>query len=211
MLAATLVHEIKNPLALVRANLDYMELCDTEKRYSKSYSVIKTQLEKTDGIIHDFVGLLQGAGTEDAPVDVLAVLEGVISDYSSQPAPREVGFALELEPGLIVHGNEKLLGIVFSNAVKNAIEAGAGRITVRGGATGERVCFTVADNGCGLTAQTLEHLNDGGGYTTKKYGNGLGVLMSRRIINGCGGSYSIGNAEGGGCEVRIELPAEHTE
>ena len=204
MLAATLVHEIKNPLALVRANLDYIELCDTEKRYAKSYTVMKRQLERTDSLLRDFVGLMSGVRTEDERTDICEAIRDVVSDYINP------GFEIELKlpPQLIVRGNGNLLKIVFSNAIKNATEAGARHIYICAEEKDGRTLITVTDDGTGLTEEALLHVGKSGGYTTKKYGNGLGALISRRIITVYGGGYHIGNAEGGGCVVGIEMPSQ---
>ena len=205
MLAATLVHEIKNPLALVRANLDYIELCDTEKRYANSYTVMKRQLERTDSLLQDFVGLVSGVGQEDedAGTDICTAIRGAATDYMSKP---NLEFVIKLPPKIIVQGNGKLLRIVFSNAIKNAAEAGARHVYIFAKAKDGRIRIIVTDDGPGLTEEALKHAGESGGYTTKTYGNGLGVLISRKIINGCGGTYRIGNVEGGGCEVTIEMP-----
>ena len=235
MLAATLAHEIKNPLALVRANLDYIELCDTEKRYANSYTVMKRQLERTDSLLQDFVGLVSGVGIEDSNTDICAVIRGVAADYTSLPifadsfnleeADALGGFpsgglaviksnrqtkvdleiTLSLPQKLIVRGSRKLLRIVFSNAIKNAAEAGARCVYIYADEKDGRARITVTDDGPGLSEEALVHVGESGGYTTKKYGNGLGILISRKIIAGYGGVYSIGNAKNGGCEVIIEI------
>ena len=201
MLAATLAHEIKNPLALVRANLDYIELCDTEKRYANSYMVMKRQLERTDSLLQDFVGLVSGVAIEDSNTDICEVIRSAAADYIKP----EFKIMLTLPPKLIVCGSKKLLRIVFSNIIKNAVEAGARHIYICVEEKGERTCIAVTDDGTGLSEEALMHVGESGGYTTKKYGNGLGVLISRRIIASYGGVYSIGNAKDGGCEVIIEI------
>jgi len=222
MLAATLVHEIKNPLALVRANLDYIELCDTEKRYANSYTVMKRQLERTDSLLQDFVGLMSSACADSvvahretalrAPdlysvynerTDICAAIRGASDDYITKPGLR---IELNLPPKLIACGNEKLLRIVFSNTIKNAVEANAHRVYISAEEKNKRTCVTFTDDGIGLTDEVIKHVGESGGFTTKKYGNGLGVLISRRIIAKYGGGYRIGNAEKGGCVVKIELP-----
>lgn len=201
MLAATLAHEIKNPLALVRANLDYIELCDTEKRYANSYTVMKRQLERTDSLLQDFVGLVSGVGIEDSNTDICSVIKSAASDYINP----ELQIMLTLPTKLIVRGSRKLLRIVFSNAIKNAMEAGARHVYICVKEKDGCARATVTDDGSGLTEEALRHVGENGGFTTKKYGNGLGVLISRRIISGYGGIYHIGNAEDGGCEVIIEI------
>ena len=222
MLAATLVHEIKNPLALVRANLDYIELCDTEKRYANSYTIMKRQLERTDSLLQDFVGLVSGVCADSLvsrretilraqdfyPVhcertDICAAIKGASDDYIAKPG---LQIELNLPPKLIACGNEKLLRIVFSNAIKNAVEANAHHIYICAEQKNKRTYVTVTDDGTGLTDEVIKNVGESGGYTTKKYGNGLGVLISRRIIAKYGGGYRIGNAEKGGCVVKIDLP-----
>jgi len=112
---------------------------------------------------------------------------------------------LTLPPELVVRGSRKLLRIVFSNTIKNAVEAGARHVYICVEEKEGLAHVTITDDGTGLTEEALRNVGESGGYTTKKYGNGLGVLISRRIIASYGGIYNIGNAKDKGCEVSIEM------
>ena len=204
MLAATLVHEIKNPLALVRANLDYIELCDTEKRYANSYTVMKRQLERTDSLLQEFVGLVSSVCAESESTDICIAIRAASADYNTNP---RFNIELHLPAELYVNGNGRLLRIVFSNIIKNAMEAGAQRVKISAEAKDGLTRVTVTDDGAGLSEEALMHIGISSGYTTKKYGNGLGVLISKRIIAAYGGKYTMENAATGGCVVTIELVA----
>ena len=93
------------------------------------------------------------------------------------------------------------------NLVDNAIEAsGRGQTVVVGVTPGkERVRVVVKDNGPGMDKQTLENIFTPF-YTTKPTGTGIGMALTKRIVESHQGAIFINSKPGGGTEVSIELP-----
>ena len=98
---------------------------------------------------------------------------------------------------------------ILSNA-RHAVEAanGAGggpgvRLTTR--RRGDRVVLTVRDCGTGIAPENLAHIFDPY-FTTRRTGTGLGLPISKNIVEGLGGALSVSSRPGEGTEIRIELP-----
>ncbi len=203
MLAATLAHEVKNPLTLLRANIDYIELCDTDKRHMKNYNIMKSQLEKTNSILNNFVWLLQSSQSQDTKVDVTERVFSVVNDYSNMP---NLEFKLNIEEGLLTDGNVNMISIVFSNIIKNSIEAQAGKIKIDAWSEDGDIKIIFHDDGQGIDEEAKLSIELEQPYTSKKYGNGIGALICRRAVLERGGTYEIKNSDEGGCVVSLSFP-----
>lgn len=70
---------------------------------------------------------------------------------------------------------------------------------------GDRVAVTVQDRGSGMTAEQMAHIFDPY-FTTRRTGTGLGLPISKNIVEGLGGSIAVTSRYGEGTEVRIDLP-----
>jgi signal transduction histidine kinase len=97
---------------------------------------------------------------------------------------------------------------VFLNLVKNAMEAmdSGGVILIQSRLLGDEVEFVVADEGCGISEEDRERIF-APFFTTKKQGTGLGLCISKRIVEDQeGGSFSFESVEGKGTTFKVSLP-----
>ena len=103
---------------------------------------------------------------------------------------------------------------VFMNLIVNAIQAipGRGRIRLTSRRNGDDIEFGVADDGGGIDAETMPRIFDLG-FTTKSKGegSGIGLAISRRIIEEHGGSIRARSRDAGGSEFIVRLPVGSRE
>ncbi len=142
--------------------------------------------------------------------DIVSQVEAVM-DYVKRRAPSRVRFHLQ-SPGsgnLVIPLSATLFDWVVENLLKNALDAmeGVGQISVEIAATGNQVTVDVTDTGKGISAANLSRVFDPG-FTTKKRGWGLGLSLSRRIIEQYhGGQLFVKQSDPGkGTTFRIQLP-----
>lgn len=154
---------------------------------------------------------LVGRGDHDdpVPVDVNALIEGTLVLLTHE-LKQDVTMDLQLGNISPVNGWPGPLGQVFLNLILNAQQAieGPGRISVVSGVENGRVVVKVSDSGPGLPDGCREKLFSPG-WTTKSEdeGTGLGLFISRRIVERHDGTIEAGNDESGGAVFVVSLPA----
>jgi two-component system, chemotaxis family, CheB/CheR fusion protein len=220
-MAATIAHEINNPLETV-ANILYL-LGRNPTLDGKARGYIKLadeELRRVGKITRTTLGLYRDRDSHPAPVNVVGLLETILMLYQRQV--QAVGAAVETRftSGIVVQGVSGELRQVFSNLIANAIdalEATGTSLYVRVRDTvdwrdqkGKGIKVTIADDGPGMTAETLSHLFQAF-YTTKgQKGTGVGLWVSQGIIGKHGGWMRVKSKTGerhGTCFV-VFLPRE---
>jgi signal transduction histidine kinase len=204
-LAASIAHEIKNPLSLVRANIDLLELADKEGAYSKNYRVMRNELEKISEMTGYFLDFTKAERQSFDVVYLYDAIEEALENYKCS-----VGGTYEIDcddRDIAVWADEKSIGRVISNAIKNSLEAAGDSAIIKISlyAEGNASVLKIKDNGSGIPVDIIDSIGNVF-FTTKKNGNGLGVAICKKIVSQCGGVFKLENAEDGGCLTTIKLP-----
>jgi nitrogen-specific signal transduction histidine kinase/CheY-like chemotaxis protein len=226
LLAAGVAHEINNPLAYVLHNLetlavDLAELADRgggvhEGELDELRQRAELALDGTQRIS----GIARGLGRfsrvdigELEPVDVRQVIENALSIAANETRFR-ARVVRELDKVPDVLASEGRLAQVFLNLLVNAahaIEEGdieGNEIRVRTWAAGGQVYVSVRDTGCGIDEDHMQRLFDPF-FTTKELGagSGLGLSISRTIVENYGGVITVDSRPGEGTMITVKLPA----
>ena len=205
--AATIAHEVKNPISLVLANIDLLELDDLSEANQKSYGVMKRELNKVMNIMLDFIQLAKPAQNNLEELDLNDMLFQIMD--SCQDVSREkVSYLFNCNAGNAkVVADRTKLGRVFFNIYKNSIEAISDKGTistyVNKGETSIEV--KIIDDGIGVIKEQKEKVATPF-FTTKESGSGLGLFISRNIVQEHNGTLHIESEENRGCTVTIVLP-----
>jgi signal transduction histidine kinase len=206
-LTATLAHEIKNPLAIIRGSAQRLGKLEPEAQRMADFVV-----EETDRLSRTVARYLQFAKGAEAPAasgDAVQALEATLELLEGEAASRKVEFVREgsWDRSPVPLDNESLKQ-VYLNLVLNAMEAmpEGGRITVACRREGSRVEVSIADQGPGVPAEQLQMLGTPF-HTTKAQGSGLGLFLSRRLAQSAGGDLVVKNGERSGAVCVLRLPA----
>lgn len=196
-LAATIAHEINNPLEAV-GNLLY--LARNDKGKADGYlAMAERELARVAKIAQQALGFVREP-TSAVRLDVGTVLSEVLELHDQTLAGKHIGIQKEFSPETEILGFPGELRQVFANLIVNAIDASpnGGRLRVRvqpshdwsnGQTRGVRV--SIADTGYGMSHETLTHLFEPF-YTTKKdRGTGLGLWLSYNIVQKHGGAVRV--------------------
>ena len=175
-------HEIKNSLAVMKG---YMALFDGSiEKYQKYMPYLEKSLNHSIELLSDFKDI----GNLDLNSDILDInylLEEIIELYKPILLDKGIKIRYRLEEELFVEGDYKRLKQVFINILKNSIEATHGRedacINIETSNCNNEIIITFKDNGIGMDKYTMEKVFTPF-YTTKKYGTGLGMYISKEII-----------------------------
>ena len=132
-----------------------------------------------------------------------------------RPEGERNGIAVEAhyaDGPLTIDGDRFALGRVFRNLLTNAIQATAagGRVAIATARAGDQVQITVADTGSGIPADRLPKIFDDF-VTTKRRGLGLGLAISKRIVEQLDGTISVASEVGRGTTFTMRFPARDVQ
>ncbi|PWI57301.1 PAS domain-containing sensor histidine kinase [Sulfoacidibacillus thermotolerans] len=210
-LAAGIVHEIRNPLTVLKGFLRFSENGNFKSEY---ISIMDKEIERIETIIQEFLILAKPQAMNLRWYDVGKLLMDALTPL--QPFILQNNVTVELRiasPLPLVQCEEMQLRQAFMNILKNAIEAMplGGHLTIEANVwDGRSVHVQIADDGCGIPEQQVKNLGTPF-YTTKQNGTGLGLTVSQKIIELHHGTLQIKSIEGTGTIVELVIPIEHGE
>jgi signal transduction histidine kinase len=213
-LAGSLAHEINNPLQAIQSGLGLAiaELSSGDiESVRNDLLVIQTELERIQAIFRQMLDFNRPAQSVREPLDLNAICEGVQVLLRKRLQENHIELHLELEPSLpLTCGDSNQIKQVLINLILNAAEAmspAGGRIIARTNTTSQAVHLCVEDSGCGISLEHLQHLFEPF-FTTKTRGLGLGLAISREIIEQHQGDIIVQSAVGQRTQFIVILPTE---
>ncbi len=222
--AASVGHEINNPLSYVMANVDHIAeaLSEPETLEAARGPLVEVAGEARSGlarirvIVRDLQTLTRSDEETLGPVDVCGVLDRSIQIAGNQLRHR-ARVVRDYQPVGDVWGNEARLGQVFLNLMLNAAQAipegqaNKNFVTVRLRQDGEHVVVEILDTGSGIEEANLQRIFDPF-FTTKPVGSGtgLGLSICKGIIERHQGTISVRSRRGEGTCFTVGLPASRT-
>ena len=213
-MARKVAHEIKNPLTPIQLSAEHVLKVSEDKRgdldtaLKESMSYIIGEVENLRRIAQEFMEIARDTTPDKEPVDLKALVEETVQPYRRLLSER-IRFTLVAEGEEVrVRGDAAKLRTAFRNIVANAVEAigGRGEVAVTVGREGGLVRVVVRDDGPGMSAETLARIFDLY-YSTKDSGTGLGLPITRKIVEEHGGAIRVASEPGRGTSVTVELPA----
>ena len=213
-LTGGLAHEIKNPLSTIQLNLQLLreDLPDGEDftRIKTRLTTVQKEASRLRDILDDFLRYAGRMELVRKPTDVTGLLEEMVDFFHPQAQLQRVQLRLRRAEGsLVVPLDERLMKQALLNLMLNALQAmpGGGEIILSARRDDGRVVIEVADTGKGMEPEVLERIFQAY-YSTKKGGHGLGLAISRRVVEEHGGTIGAVSEVGKGTRFRIELPLQ---
>jgi signal transduction histidine kinase len=213
-LAASVAHEIRNPLAAIvnATTLLAAEETLTADERATTLTAIKTEARRLNRILSDFLLFALPSTPRLVEGDVQEVVQhvaGLIRDDGARA--RGVDLDVRVEPALpAVAHDPDLMAQVLWNVALNGVEAmeGRGRLRFEVRRDNGHVVMAVSDTGCGIPDDDLRRIFEPF-YSRKRGGSGLGLTIARRIVESHGGRIDVESAPGAGTRFSILLPAAH--
>jgi PAS domain S-box-containing protein len=219
-LAASIAHEIKQPISAANTNaqtsLLWLRRDQPEiEKAQKSISKIIQDINRASEIINRIRVLFKKEQAERERLDVNEMIQEMISMMNSEALRRAISIRTELAPELPnVRADRVQLQQVFLNLMLNGIDAineerAAGELIIKSQRHADgQVLISVSDTGVGLPPERADKVFDAF-FTTKPQGTGMGLSISRSIIESHGGRlWATGNSERG-ATFQFTLPADH--
>lgn len=212
-IARRVAHEIKNPLAPIRAAIETLRRLRLredprfDEYFDEASLTVLSEVERITTIVNEFTRFARLPPPSPAPHDLVAAVKQVVGLHDSDRTRVE----------LITHANptvtadrDQMIQVV-TNLVQNAVDAcessESPQVTVEVNVEGDHVTISVQDNGAGVAPEMEDRLFEPYA-TTKDKGTGLGLAIVHRIVVEHGGEISHQRPAGGGARFVVRLPVD---
>lgn len=209
-LAAGVAHEIRNPLTTLKGFTQMMienTDPDANKRYSK---IMIDEINRINFIVSEFMVLSKPHMVQYSLTDISQSIKNVIILLNTQAIMKTIEIIPEfIGERFLIKCEENQIKQVMANLIKNSIEAmpRGGKIHIRMKHQDANLVISVIDNGVGISRENLNLLGTPF-YTTKTEGTGLGLMVSKKIIQNHNGKFEIKSVPNIATTVTITLPTE---
>jgi len=191
-LAGGVGHELRNPLGVISNAVYYLQtiLPDADETTKEYLEMISSEVRHGEKIVSDLLDLSR---TKPAEREEIAVSDLVAQVLEKQPPPEKVKVTTKIAsdlPPLFV--DPRQVGQVLVNLVINAYEAmpEGGRLTIKAKGKKGKMYLSISDAGCGISKEKMERLFEPL-FTTKARGIGLGLAVSKNLVEANGGSIEV--------------------
>ncbi len=208
-LAATLAHEINNPLHSIWTMLELVTDFPVSEVERREYlGAIRREVRRLMTLTRHVLEFARPLDQEAVPIHLGEPLRYALNLADRRLRDHNIQVSLRVSDDLPpVSGSPDQLAQVFLNLILNAVDSmpEGGRLEIDAAVQGREVILTFTDSGPGIPSEVLEHLFEPF-VTTKKDGTGLGLAVSQSIIRRHGGTMTAANAPQGGAVFTITLP-----
>lgn len=207
-LAASVAHEIRNPMTVVKGFLQIFlskELGEEDHMYLK---LMIEELNRAETIINDYLTLAKPDVGKVETIEGGKMAEQVMDLMSSYAMmSKNISLHTEIKEQVKIKGNKSELKQVLINILKNGIEAmdDGGKLSMTVERQGDFGVFMIQDNGIGMTEEELSRLGTAF-YSLKERGTGMGLMVCYQIIERMKGQIKVSSIKGEGTTFEIMVP-----
>lgn len=202
-MARQVAHEINNPLTSIKLTLQQLqrtrEMPDFDERFKKASTILLEQIDNLSRIATSFLSFAKLPQVVVSEVDVAEKLSQAVGLFQNNPMNVPIRY-VGPDSGVVACADKEQIGQVFTNIIKNALQALEGRddgdIIVILKDLDDTVEITFSDNGPGIPADIQSKIFMPN-FTTKSMGTGLGLAISKNIVDGSDGKISFTTSEKG--------------
>lgn len=220
-IAADIVHEINNPVAVINEKAGWMkdllpdarfQPAESQKEFESSIAGIEQQVKRIRQIVRNILGFARRKEGQEDEVNVNTVLDQTAELLQDQSRAQHISIHRRLDPDLpVIAGDPVQLQEVIVNLIHNAMDAIGedGNIHLASRRSGEFIEIDIRDDGPGIPPAQIGRIFDTF-YTTKPKGKGtgLGLSISHTIVRQMGGLIRVDSTVGKGTTFTVRLPAE---
>ena len=208
-IAIGLVHDLSHPIQNVGNSSKLMLQMWDDPQYRETFRrTLERELSLVRRVLDDLRNIAKPTPVERFPIDVNKSVADLVESMMTTAGNAGVTMTTELAPGdLWVEGDLFALNRIYRNLIANAVQATPprGRILVRTLTQNDQAIIEVADTGCGIPAERLESIFDDF-VTTKRRGLGLGLAISKKVVEQMGGTIAVTSQVGVGSTFTVRFP-----
>ncbi|MCM1193762.1 MAG: HAMP domain-containing histidine kinase [Blautia sp.] len=209
-------HEMKTPIAVIKNYAQLLRMTKTlgeqEKEYVKG---IEDAAARLSSLITNILKLNRLEHQRITPkmeaYDVCRQLCECILQFEEAWDEKEIQLETEIEDAAMVKADASLMELVWNNLLSNAVKftEQGGKVTIRQTSDEDSIRVTVSDTGCGMSAESMNHIFDKfyqGDTSHGAEGNGLGLALVKRVLELMDGDIRAASEEGKGSAFTVTLP-----
>ncbi len=208
-IAAGLVHDLSHPIQNIGNSCKLIVKMFDDHDYRETFKrTVEREMVMLKRVLDDLRNIARPIPLERFPVEINRSVSEAAESMQQHAETAGVTLQVELSPEpAFIEGDVFALGRVYRNLVLNAIQATApgGLITVLTETQGDRVSVRIIDTGCGIPADRLTAVFEDF-VTTKRRGLGLGLAISRKIVDQLGGRITVTSEVGKGTTFALDFP-----
>jgi signal transduction histidine kinase len=216
-MAATVAHEIRNPLnsvsmGLQRLKREFTPVQDPDD-YARFLSLMQEEVRRLNSIVEQFLSLARPLKLQPDKILLQEFLNELIVLTAGEAKAANAQVHLKISAGLpVLEADRNYLKQVLLNLILNGIQAmpDGGTLTIEARLDRDFLELTVTDQGTGMAPETLKRIFEPY-FTTKTNGSGLGLAIARRIVEAHHGTIVAESTPGKGSRFRVRLPLEFVE
>ncbi len=206
-LSGNISHELRNPLATIDSSVYYLKnkFKDADEKTLAHLDRIRAAVERSTSTIQSLLDLTRMKEPRRQNVDVRPIISRTLDSFRVTGGIKVVRDLPDRE--VLINADSELLYMAFRNLVKNALEAmeSKGVLTVRAGETAQDIFISVTDTGAGIPPENLDKIFQPL-FTTKAKGVGLGLALTKMIVDRHGGKIRVESQPGTGTTITVRLP-----
>ncbi len=208
LLAAGIAHEVGNPLTSISSLVQMLQRRDCDAYTHEKLALVSGQLQRIQGTLRELTNFSRPASTERTWVALADIVDEAlnIAKYYKRTKSRIIESRIPRDLPLLYAIRDQLVQ-VFLNLVLNAVDATgkSGRIELDAQCQDSELRVTVRDDGAGISAEHAGRLFQPY-FTTKKHGTGLGLFVTRKLVDDHGGQVEFSSIPGQGTRFEVRLP-----
>jgi len=212
--SAAVAHEIRNALGTIKNSTYFLrgKIGESDRQLRRYLAIIEEEIEGADHIVSELLDFARGISLQASDVSINALLREVLAVFREKGAG-EIVIVEDLDQALpLIRADAVQIRHVLYNVVENAYQAmgGGGTLRVKTEVHDGGIRVAVSDTGPGIRPDEMEKLFEPF-YTTKSKGIGLGLSISKRVIERHGGRIRLESELGKGTRVIVDLKARPME
>ncbi len=216
--SAELVHDLRNPLTVI---MGYVQLLGEELAEKSAASgdhgeyldVIRKSVARCKDLVESWLSISRSEARAYSPVNLYTIASQISQEMMPMAADKKVQlrFTHDTDEALVLGEKTQLIRIL-QNLIINALDSlpdHDGHIELSLSSRNKEVVIEVRDNGCGIPPEQLENIFDPFHHTSKREsgGTGLGLFITRRIVDDHKGAIKLTSQPGQGTTVAVTFPA----
>jgi len=208
-IAVGLVHDLSHPIQNIGNSCKLIVKMFDDMEYRESFKrTVERELAQVKRVLDDLRNVARPLPLERFPLDINKAIAELVE--SMQTTAESAGLKLETElvfGPVYVEGDLFALNRVYRNLLTNAMQATPpqGRIVIRTLRQHDQATIEIADTGCGIPPERLENIFDDF-VTTKRRGLGLGLAISKKVVEQLGGQIAVTSQVGVGSTFTLRFP-----